>query len=86
MNEAERKQVYWHSRRGMLELDLLLVPFVTGHFDSLPEDLQTQYQSLLRCEDQDIFAWLLLREPPGDPQLEEIIRIILARTEETRRA
>lgn len=27
-DETELKRLYWHSRRGMLELDVLLVPFV----------------------------------------------------------
>ena len=77
VNELERKQIYWHSRRGMLELDLLLLPFVDQHFDSLSPALQEQYQELLRCEDQDIFAWLLLRDRPPQTGLKEIVGLIL---------
>ncbi|MBP8184335.1 MAG: succinate dehydrogenase assembly factor 2, partial [Pseudomonas sp.] len=28
VDSTELNQLFWHSRRGMLELDLLLVPFV----------------------------------------------------------
>ena len=77
MNELERKQIFWHSRRGMLELDLLLLPFVEQYFDSLTPALQQQYQELLRCEDQDIFAWLLLRDRPPHDSLTDIVRLIL---------
>ncbi len=28
MKELNKHRIFWHSRRGMLELDLLLVPFV----------------------------------------------------------
>ena len=28
VEEVELNRLYWHSRRGMLELDVLLVPFV----------------------------------------------------------
>jgi len=27
MEELNPRKIFWHSRRGMLELDLLLVPF-----------------------------------------------------------
>ena len=29
------QRIRWHSRRGMLELDLILVPFAEQHFESL---------------------------------------------------
>ncbi|PHA05866.1 hypothetical protein COE65_26545, partial [Bacillus sp. AFS051223] len=28
VEDVELNRLYWHSRRGMLELDVLLVPFV----------------------------------------------------------
>lgn len=77
MNELERKKLHWHSRRGMLELDLLLIPFVNRQLEFLDDRQLTLYQSLLRCEDQDIFAWLLLREIPSDPGIAEIVSLIL---------
>ena len=27
-DDVEYQRIYWHSRRGMLELDLVLMPFV----------------------------------------------------------
>src|SRR5690554_7350317 len=33
--EVEKKRLYWHSRRGMLELDVLLVPFLEEAYPSL---------------------------------------------------
>ena len=77
MNEIDKKKVLWHSRRGMLELDLLLVPFATSRFATLSPELQQLFMDLLRCEDQDIFAWLLLRDKPADFRFEQIISLIL---------
>jgi len=77
MNEIDKKKVLWHSRRGMLELDLLLVPFAVSRFPTLSPELQELFIELLRCEDQDIFAWLLLRDTPVDFRFEEIISLIL---------
>ena len=40
VSELEYKRIAWHSRRGMLELDLILVPFVEEHLRGLAEDDQ----------------------------------------------
>lgn len=51
----------WRSRRGLLELELLLAPFVNGRFDALPEALKSAYETLLDCDDLDVHEWLLAR-------------------------
>ena len=57
--------VYWRSRRGMLELDLLLVPFSREVYGSLGAGEQERYRKLLACEDQELFGWLLGGKPAG---------------------
>ena len=59
--EVEKKRLYWHSRRGMLELDVLLVPFLEEVYSDLPADDQARYRQLLECEDQDMFGWFMQR-------------------------
>ena len=78
MQEFNKHKIFWHSRRGMLELDLLLVPFATEVFESLPRQDQLLYSDLLEEEDQDIFNWLMRRSEPGEARFESIIRQILA--------
>jgi antitoxin CptB len=78
MQEFNKQKIFWHSRRGMLELDLLLVPFATEVFESLSLPDQMLYSELLEEEDQDLFAWLMQRSEPNDPRFEPIIRQILA--------
>ncbi len=75
---AENRRVYWHSRRGMLELDLVLMPFAEEAYPDLPAEEQRRYRDLLACEDTDIFAWLLHRVPPAEPDLAHIVDRILA--------
>jgi len=53
------KRLYWHSRRGMLELDCLLVPFTEQAYITLNHTEQNLYQKLLSYEDQDLFAWFM---------------------------
>jgi len=73
----ELNRLFWHSRRGMLELDLLLVPFVRETYPRLDSENQARYRKLLACEDQDLFAWFMQRTPPEDADLQAIVRLIL---------
>ena len=63
----------WASRRGMLELDLILLPFVENVYPSLESDDQKLYSKLMECEDQDMFSWFLRRQDPDDPDLLKIV-------------
>lgn len=78
MQEFNKDRIFWHSRRGMLELDLLLVPFAREVFESLSRQDQLLYSDLLKEEDQDLFAWLMQRSAPSEARFEPIIRQILA--------
>ena len=51
MSEFNLQKIFWHSRRGMLELDLLLVPFATEVFATLSHPDQVLYAELLEEED-----------------------------------
>ena len=66
----------WACRRGMLELDLLLSPFVDEHFEKLDPEDQALFEQLITCEDQDLFAWLMNRVEPDDEGLKRIVHIV----------
>ncbi len=78
MQEFNKQKIFWHSRRGMLELDLLLVPFATDVFESLSRQDQLLYIDFLKEEDQDLFSWLMQRAAPSESRFESIIQQILA--------
>lgn len=71
-----RNRLFWASRRGMLELDLVLLPFLDNIYDTIDSADQQRYEKLLKQEDQDLFTWLLHRENPTDPDLQRIVQII----------
>ena len=71
-------RIYWHSRRGMLELDLVLMPFAKHHYKDLEVEDKHRYIKLLACEDQDMFNWLLQHKQPEDPDLVKIVALVLA--------
>lgn len=81
MTELNKQKIYWHSRRGMLELDLLLVPFTTDAFEQLSAKEQLLYVELLSFEDQELFGWFLERAEPPDEKFKPIISKILAHNE-----
>ena len=77
------KRLYWHSRRGMWELDLLLIPFLEHRYGALDEGDQMPYRTLIEEEDQDLFAWLMRREWPHDAALRRIVKMIVEYAETT---
>lgn len=79
-NDIDLKKMYWHSRRGMLELDLILVPFAESVLPGLADDQKRAYQELLEEEDQDLFLWLVRKQPVPEAGLKAIIDTVLAST------
>lgn len=68
----------------MLELDLVLLPFLDKIYPGLEEEDKQRYHRLLDCEDQDMFGWFLRREDPEDPDLLRIVTIIRDTRSQTR--
>lgn len=75
--ETDINRLTWHCRRGMLELDVLLVPFLKERFRALALEDQQRFEQLIACEDQDIFSWVMRRADPEDADLRRIVDILL---------
>lgn len=69
----------WACRRGMLELDVLLAPFMEAAFDSMVETDQILFERLLTCDDPDLFAWFMGHAKCEDPELARMVDVILKR-------
>lgn len=72
----DKNRVLWASRRGMLELDLILLPFVENIYPGLSPEDQLSYQQLMLSEDQDMYAWFMRREDPSDSRLQRIVDLV----------
>jgi len=77
---VERNRLFWGSRRGMLELDLILQPFLDNIYPSLEQADKERYWKLLEEQDQDLFAWFMHRDNPEDTELQRIVDIVRANT------
>ena len=80
MTEIHNKaRIRWACRRGMLELDVLFMPFVDEAFDSLSVQQQAVLQRLLEADDPDLFAWFMGHQECKDEQLNSMVQLILDR-------
>ncbi len=76
LTTAELKRHIWHSRRGMLELDVLLEPFAKTQLVNLSPEQQAAYVALLAEQDPDIFGWLMRHTRCPNPAIAQIICLI----------
>lgn len=77
---VELNRLLWGSRRGMLELDLILMPFLENVYPTLAQADKELYWKLLEEQDQDMYAWFMRREDPVNVELQRIVDIIRANT------
>ena len=78
MAVTDLKHIYWCSRRGMLELELQLIPFARDHYASLSAAEQRCYEQMLDLEDWQLFDWVQGREVPTDPLIKQVVDKIIA--------
>ena len=76
MTPIDKNRIIWHSRRGMLELDVLLVPFAEEAYADLSDDDQQRYRDLLEREDPDLFTWFMEHITPDDADMARIVEIV----------
>jgi antitoxin CptB len=72
----ELNRAKWASRRGLLELDLLLSPFVETQFAELDPRLRDLYRDLMFEGDQDLLEWIMGRAPLNELRLRPIVEAI----------
>ncbi|MFT7686200.1 MAG: antitoxin CptB [Candidatus Azotimanducaceae bacterium] len=77
----EVNRLRWRSRRGLLELDLLLLPFFDEEFHSLDEETRQTYVRLLEQEDPDLLSWFSRKSHSDDPQLDALVQLMLKRVQ-----
>lgn len=78
-SEKRYARLKWACRRGMLELDVLLMPFVETGFKQLDEQQKVDFERLLTSDDPDLFAWFMGHQTCEDEVLNSMIQHILSR-------
>ena len=78
MDEARLKKIRFRAwRRGFREADLILGPFADQHVDKLSPAQLDELERLLDQPDQDLYAWIIGRQPAPsefDGEMLDLIR------------
>jgi antitoxin CptB len=62
-SNAAPPRLYWRARRGMREMDILMVGYLDRRWPLAGEPERERFVALLAELDQDILDWLLERQP-----------------------
>lgn len=75
--DAELRRLRWRCRRGMRELDQLMLRYLDGRWPAADEAERAQFLRLLDSEDDKLWRWFMGRERPEDAGLAAIVERIL---------
>ncbi|AWL12462.1 uncharacterized protein HMF8227_01992 [Saliniradius amylolyticus] len=78
-DKQRTNRVRWACRRGMLELDVLLLPFYEEVFHDLSDADKLTFERLLTCDDPDLFAWVMGHKACEDRDLAAMVDTIVKR-------
>ena len=66
MKNIEMKRIKWLCRRGMLELDTLLIPFCENNFVNLSYEEKIHFIEVLRIDDNILYNILIKNDKCPD--------------------
>lgn len=78
MSEVNWGRIKWQSRRGMRELDLMLLPFVEHDLPQMGPEAIESYMDLLSASDLELFRWLHHTAEPNSPSRKQMVETIIA--------
>ena len=73
---TELRKLRWRCRRGMRELDQLLVRWLDREWTASPESDRDDFLRLLDCEDDRLWRWFLGHETAPDAALDSLVQRI----------
>ena len=72
-----KKKILWQCRRGLWELDQILLPFVENDFEHLNKEDQLLFQKLLQYEDLELFDIFVNKIEPIDNEFRDLTVLII---------
>jgi len=76
-----QKFLKWQCRRGMRELDELLLDYLEHHYGQTDESEKAAFCALLELSNPQLIAYLLRHEKPAAEPLARVVECILNRTQ-----
>ena len=78
IDAVEKKRIRWRSRRGLLELDIVLERFLAAGFDALDEHGLVAYRRLLDLDDNDFLDVVNGKADLDDQELMAVVQLLRA--------
>jgi antitoxin CptB len=78
MDRNHRAKLEWRCRRGMRELDVLLMRYMQRDFDIAAADERAAFETLLSLPDPEILDLLTGRATAQDLRLEHVVERLLS--------
>ena len=75
---TEISRLRWQCRRGMRELDELLIRYLDARYADADKDEKAAFQAILELPDPEINGYLLQRQTPSSEPIAGVIRNILS--------
>jgi len=75
---AVLQRLRWRCRRGMRELDQLMLRYLDRRWPEADADERAVFERLLACEDDLLWRWSMGYARSDDTELDALIRRILA--------
>ena len=76
MDKYNKLRIEWDCRRGMLELDKIIMPFYKAHFDQLTDDKKDIFIRLLTATDLQLFSWFFNGSQSDDVEVQAMVEYI----------
>jgi len=74
--DDELRALRWRCRRGMRELDQLLIRFLERDWPLASDAERGVFRQLLDCEDDTLWQWCMGLSRPADPELADLVQAI----------
>ena len=78
MDSVKRARLGWHCRRGIRELDVLLMRYMDRDFDRVDAAEQAAFETLLTFQDPEILDLLTGRLTVQDARLQDVVERLLS--------
>lgn len=67
----------WQCRRGMKELDALMLRYLDDHYADAPDEDKQAFEDILALSDPELVGYFLKGETPATEPLRRVVRRIL---------
>ena len=74
---AELGRLRWRCRRGMRELDQLMLRYLDQRWPNADDLERKVFLRLLDCEDDKLWQWFMSRAQPEDQELHALVALIV---------